>query len=210
MELVPFLLARPRRISSFLDYLGSLSPEVIREMDLRVFAELYTAVALLSECSAHGPEWRGELERLSRGRTLHRRRYAARRAVGTVSRRMESGRVEQGQAGGPTCLVPPRREDVLGLHLDEPLDQLASRVVSIFALLWHVSAEVVQQEMRRALERGAPDADAAAGRQGQQEEGEGAPPLPLDGWTPPRKRRRGRVDQRRGRAMRPAQAGRAA
>src|SRR5690606_40380671 len=73
-ELVPFLLERPRRISSFLDYLATRSPESVREVDPRIFAELYVAVAIVGECTRHGTEWRQARERLCAGRSLHRRR----------------------------------------------------------------------------------------------------------------------------------------
>ena len=62
-ELCLFLLLRPRRISAFLDYLGALSPDSIQEMDLRVFAELYAAVWMLTECAERGREWREQLRR---------------------------------------------------------------------------------------------------------------------------------------------------
>ena len=48
-ELVLFLLLRPRRISAFLDYLSTLSATSVRQLDVRVFAELYAAIWILSE-----------------------------------------------------------------------------------------------------------------------------------------------------------------
>src|SRR5690606_35434803 len=70
-ELVPFLLSRPTRSSSFLDYLGALSRDSLRQLDPRIFAELYAAIAILLECASYGGEWRRELSRLSSGRSLH-------------------------------------------------------------------------------------------------------------------------------------------
>lgn len=205
-DLIPFLLARPQRISSFLDYLALLSPEGIREMDERIFAELYTAVAILNECSSSGPDWRMELERLCSGRSLHRRRYAARRAVGTVSDRVESLRErEWTEVAGPSCPVPAPRADVVPLHLDEPIERMGSRLISTLALLWHVSAEVVERELARALGGGPVGVDSLV-EPGAEVEPALDGVVAIDGWKPRQKRKRLRVDRRQGRSVRQQRA----
>ncbi|HEX8905178.1 MAG TPA: HNH endonuclease, partial [Longimicrobiaceae bacterium] len=106
-EIVLFLLDRPRRISAFLDYLGTLPPETVRQIDIRVFAELYAALWLLADsAAAAGPAWRDRLRHLCSGRRLHRRRYAARRIVAAVGMRLERGRDRAAAADGPSCLLP--------------------------------------------------------------------------------------------------------
>lgn len=202
-ELVVFLLTRPRRISAFLDYLYSLSPECVREMDLRVFAELYAAVWMLNECSGGGREWREQLRRLSTGRTLHRRRYAARRVVGAVDGRLESLRERGRSSGGPSCILPAPEAETPKMQLDESLERLSSRLLGVLSMLWEVSAEDVRREMARHLEAtdedGIPESDSVSGV------------LPLDGWKRRTRRRRMRVDRRGGRGRTPSQVrGRAA
>lgn len=200
-ELVPFLLVRPRRISAFLDYLYSLSPDSVQQMDLRVFAELYAAVWLLTDCSERGREWRAHLRRISAGRTLHRRRYAARRVVGAAGSRLEVLRERGTSQGGPSCLLPtagagPR------MQLDEPLEQLSSRLLGVLSLLWQVSAEDVQRELARQLARATP---AVAEPEAEEETShEDAQVLPLDGWKRRHRPRRMRVDRRSGRRARRA------
>lgn len=196
-ELVLFLLARPRRISAFLDYLYGLSPVSIQQIDPRVFAELYAAVWLLSECSDAGREWRAQLRRLCAGRTLHRRRYAARRIVGAVGGRMESLRERGSHRGGPSCPLPAGADDAPRMQMEEPLELLTSRLLGLLSLVWQVSAEDVQREMRRQMER-----DPAHPEKPLADTGDDGSILPLDGWKRRRRRRRLRVDQRRGRAAR--------
>lgn len=212
-ELVVFLLGRPRRISAFLDYLQSLSPESVQGMDLRVFADLYAAVWMLNECAGRGREWRSQLRRLCSGRTLHRRRYAARRVVGAVGGRLEGLRERGTQRGGPSCPIGAVEEPGPTMQLDEPLPQLSSRLLGLLALLWQVSAEDVQREMARQLERDPArplrldEPDDADGNDDEDEAGV----LPLDRWKRRSRRRRLRVDRRRGRGRSPAQVrGRAA
>lgn len=216
-ELIVFLLGRPRRISAFLDHLHSLSPESVQGMDLRVFADLYAAVWMLHECAGVGREWRLQLKRLCTGRTLHRRRYAARRVVGAVGGRLETIRERGGQRGGPSCPIGGSDQDEPKMQLDEPLEQLSSRLLGLLALMWEVSADDVQREMTRQLERypSAASAGAAAGdptsASGNEEDPELDGVLPLDRWKRRTRRRRLRVDRRRGRGRSPAQVrGRAA
>lgn len=200
-ELVVFLLGRPRRISAFLDYLCTLSPASVQEMDMRVFAELYAAVWMLSECSGVGREWRGQLQRLCSGRSLHRRRYAARRVVGAMGGRLETVRERGSARGGPSCLIPAPQESAPRMRLEEPLEQLSSRLLGLLSLLWEVSAEDVQREMARQF---------AAVREAEAMESAGVV-VPLDGWKKRSRRRRMRVDRRRGRGRSPTQVrGRAA
>lgn len=192
-ELVLFLLLRPRRISAFLDYLGTLSPESVRQMDVRVLGELYAAVWMLNECLAHGEEWRSQLKRMCNGRTMHRRRYAARRMVGAVGGRLESQRARGAARGEPSCLIPDAPARSHGPVLEEPVEQILSRLLGLLALAWQASAEEVQRELARQHER-SPEREPADDRV-----------VKLDGWRPRRGRRRLRVDRRGGR-----KAGRAA
>lgn len=212
-ELVPFLLSRPTRISSFLDYLGTLRGDSLRQLDPRIFAELYAAVAILRESALQGAEWSCELSRLSRGRSLHRRRYAARRAVWSVSKRLGNARTRaEGSDGlpvGPTCTLPVDAFEEVQRHLDEPLERLLARVVGVLAQLWCVPAERAEREMARALAGSTIEHDtAAAVRPGTRAEEE-VDIIPLDGWRTKPRRQRLRVDRRRGRVSRRA-GGRAA
>lgn len=205
-ELVQFLLVRPRRISAFLDYLHSLTPDSVQQMDLRVFAELYAAVWLLNDCRALGLEWRAQLRRMCVGRTLHRRRYAARRVVGAVGDRLGTLRERGTSRGGPSCLLPVAAGAAPRMHLDEPLDQLSSRLLGLLSLLWEVSAEDVQLELARQLARGAHAEPSAEPLDGEPADSplDDARVLPLDGWKRRHRHRRMRVDRRSGRRARRA------
>ncbi|MQA91705.1 MAG: hypothetical protein GEU90_16035 [Gemmatimonas sp.] len=201
-DFVPFLLDRPRRISSFLDYLSSLSPESIREIDPRVYAELYVAVAIITECADLGPEWKREARRLCRGRLLHRRRYAARRAVHAAAGRLETIRRGERSTGGPSCVLPGRRSEPSALRLDEPLEQLGARLVSLLSLRWRVPGEVAERELKRALTGSALepgsilDAVAEAARRDVHTD-----VLSFDQWKKRPRRKRLRVDRRGGMRM---------
>jgi hypothetical protein len=193
-ELALFLILRPRRISAFLDYLHSLSEESIKQMDLRVFAELYAALWMLSECASRGRDWRAQLRRMSAGRTLHRRRYAARRVVRDVGGRLEQRRGRPEATLRTELVLPTAAVASLAQQLDEPLEVLATRLMAVLSLVWQVSAEEVGQEIARQLRMNAIEEAAAA---------EPAPAdavLPLDGFKRRRSRQRFRVDRRRGRA----------
>lgn len=191
-ELVLFLLIRPRRISAFLDYLSSLSPESIRHLDPRVFAELYAAVWMLSESVGRGAEWRTHLQRLCSGRTLHRRRYAARRLVGAVGGRMESLRERAEPREGPSCPIPEPGKAPAAL-LDESLEKISARLVGILSLAWQAPAHEVRDAITRQHRRG----EAAEGSGD-----EGSRVVDLDGWKGRSRRRRMRVDRRGGRRAR--------
>ena len=204
-EIVLFLLARPRRITAFLDYLGTLPPETVRQTDLRVFAELYAALWLLVDsASAVGPAWRERLRHLCAGRRLHRRRYAARRIVAAVGSRLERGRDRAAIAEGPSCLMPGAVRTTAPPRLDETLARAMATLVGTLSLAWEVSAERVLEELererikstrpipaRQAVRLSAPPA-------AEVEEMGGV--VSLDGWKRRRgRRRRTRVDQRGGR-----------
>jgi hypothetical protein len=199
-ELALFLILRPRRISAFLDYLGSLTAASIQQMDLRVFGELYAAVWMLSECASRGREWRAQLRRMAGGRTLHRRRYAARRVVRDVGGRLEQRKGVPGTSriGGP--VVPEAgAAAAMETQLEEPLEQLTARLLTLLSLVWQVSAEEVRREISRQLQISA-RADAEAEAEAETGTSDGTV-LPLDGWKRRRHRnRRFRVDRRRGRA----------
>lgn len=212
-EIVLFLLDRPRRITAFLDYLGTLPPETIRQIDQRVFGELYAALWLLADSSAAaGAAWREHLRHLCAGRRLHRRRYAARRIVAAVGTRLERGRDRVAVAEGPSCLLPMAVARLAQSRLDETLTHAMATLVGTLSLAWHVSAERVLEELER--ERAAhpvrvhhPDiepslaitlADEAEEADEVPVESDGV--LSLDGWKRRRgRRRRTRVDQRGGR-----------
>lgn len=191
-EVVLFLLARPRRIAAFLDYLSALPPEVVRELDPRVFAELYAAVGLLTESAARGREWRDEARRLCTGRRLHRRRYRARRVLAAVDGRMERHRSRASHPEGPSCLVPGDEEDPPQRGMERTSRELRASLIGILAVVWEVSAERVLREVTREAERRSSSGKRARAR------GDAAV-VSLDGWKRRKGKRRVRVDRRRGR-----------
>ena len=205
-EIVLFLLARPRRIGAFLDYLGALPPETIRQTDLRVFAELYAALWLLVDsASAVGLGWRERLRHLCAGRRLHRRRYAARRIVATVGSRLERGRDRAAIAEGPSCLMPGAVRPPAPPRLDETLARAMATLVGTLSLAWEVSAERVLEELERErLKSTRPIPARQAARLVPRAVEDAAAEIEgvtsLDGWKRRRgRRRRTRVDQRGGR-----------
>lgn len=196
-EVVLFLLARPRRILAFLDYLSTLPPDTVRQIDVRVFAELYAAVWLLAESASGGEPWRTQLQRLCAGRRLHRRRYAARRIVTAAAVRIERARDRTASYAGPSCPVPAAlRGDEDGRHADTIARGMAT-LIGTLALVWEASAEQVHDELERERRR----AHRAAGerRTGRpapvaepaydETEDDDARVVSLDGW---KRRRRGR------------------
>ena len=209
-EIVLFLLARPRRIVAFLDYLGTLPPETVRQTDLRVFAELYAALWLLVDsASAVGPAWRERLRHLCAGRRLHRRRYAARRIVAAVGSRLERGRDRATIAEGPSCLMPGAVRPPAPPRLDATLARAMATLVGTLSLAWEVSAERVLEELERERGKSRPLPARQPDRAGRSfathdeadddhTEADGV--LSLDGWKRRKgRRRRTRVDQRGGR-----------
>jgi hypothetical protein len=190
-ELILFLLAQPRRISALLDHFAALPPHTLQHIDGRVFAELYAALWVLSECAIADAAWRAHLKRVCSGRTIHRRRYAARRIVAYVGDRLESRRARDPDTGGPSCLLQSG-DSAMPAGLEEPLQASRARFMTLLALAWAVPAEDVEGEIRRARER------AVAGSRLEHEDKDAAVRQ-----THGRKgRRRSRVDQRRGRSPR--------
>ncbi|HET9985356.1 MAG TPA: HNH endonuclease [Longimicrobiales bacterium] len=203
-EIVLFLLARPRRIAAFIDYLNSLPPEAVQQIDLRVFAELYAAIWLLGESiaadgDAAAPGWPAAPER-----RLHRRRYAARRIVRAVAARLERARQRSLSTEGPSCLVPPAGE------ADAATTGLASTLFSALSLAWQVPAERVRHELaeeqrRLAAAWRAPLTPPAPGEVGPDPAAAPEDAELVDGTAPdaevrrrrPLRRRRVRVDRRR-------------
>lgn len=209
-EIVPFLLARPRRIAAFLDYLSTLPEDVIREIDRRVFAELYAALWVLRECAAHGREWRSHAARLCSGRRLHRRRYAARRVILAVEGKVERLRERGSHPEGPSCLLPGSPPARPAHRIERSCDELLALLVTLLSSVWSVAAERVGDELSRELRRPARAALASSGPSPGEDDVEGpedARVVSLDGWRrrSPR-RRRGRVDSRRGRGARRGRA----
>lgn len=208
-EIVLFLLARPRRISAFLDYLATLPPETVRQVDLRVFAELYAALWLLADStSVGGAAWRERLRHLCAGRRLHRRRYAARRIVAEVGRRLERGRDRVAIPEGPSCLLPHAVRPATPQRLEMAVARSTAALIGALSLAWEVSAERVLEELERERERAAASAPARRPervavdepREEEEPEMEIDGVLSLDGWKRRRgRRRRSRVDQRGGR-----------
>ncbi|HEU4455892.1 MAG TPA: HNH endonuclease [Longimicrobium sp.] len=209
-EIVLFLLARPRRLTVFLDYLGNLPPDAVRHLDPRIFAELYAAVWLLCDSTLHGAAWRERLRHLCAGRRLHRRRYAARRIVTAVGTRLERGRDRAAAAEGPSCLLPHTvGRTPAPPRLDQTLGRALTTLVGTLSLAWDVSAERVLEELERERERtsvprrapepaiGIVEAEPVLDEEWRAE-ADGV--LSLDGWKRRRgRRRRARVDQRGGR-----------
>jgi hypothetical protein len=217
-EVVLFLLARPRRILAFLDYLSALPPETVRQIDVRVFAELYAAVWLLAESSASGATWRTQLDRLCAGRRLHRRRYAARRIMTAAGVRIERARDRTSVLTGPSCPLPATLPLEEGRHADILARGLAT-LIGTLALLWEAPAEQVFAELERERSRAHRAAEGRrsdAGHQpylGDAGEEEDEQVVSLDGWKQRRgggRRRRLRVDERGGRGRPRGRPGRAA
>jgi hypothetical protein len=216
-EVVLFLLARPRRILAFLDYLSTLPPETVRQIDVRVFAELYAAVWLLAESSAMGASWRTQLQRLCAGRRLHRRRYAARRIMTAAGVRIERARDRGAALTGPSCPLPATLPLEDGRHADILARGLAT-LIGTLALVWEAPAEQVFAELERERRRAHRTPEARRpdgghqpylGDAGGDEEDEKV--VSLDGWKRRGgRRRRLRVDERGGRGRPRGRPGRAA
>jgi HNH endonuclease len=212
-EVVLFLLARPRRITAFLDYLATLPPDTVRDIDIRVYGELYAALWLLWDSAASGPAWRERLRHLCAGRRLHRRRYAARRIVSNVGVKMERGASRPGE--WPSCPLPVAATPRIGgqHRLEETLSRALSALVGTLSLAWDAPAarvlDELERERRQALEARKVRAGEAEGDLEDDEELELSPPegdqavLSLDGWKQRRGRRRTRVDRRGGRGRSP-------
>ena len=192
-ELVRFLLLRPSRIAAFLDYLSTLSPDGLRQLDDRVLAEVYAAVWMLRESRKEGDAWRERLKRLCAGRTLHRRRYAARRVVGALGGRLETMR-ERSASDGETAPVVDGDQGWMGPIPEDAVAQVDSRLIAVFALAWQVSEVVVREELSRQQDR---VLRGEVWTRGEAEE--------LDEPRKRPRRRRLRVDRRRGRPARTRQ-----
>jgi hypothetical protein len=194
-EIVLFLLARPGRISSFLDYLASLPPDAMRAVDLRVFAELLAAVWLLADNLAPDA---ADAVRPARVRRIHRRRYAARRIVRAVADRLERARERPQRLEGPSCMVAHGPTGATS----EPA--VAGALLTTLSLFWDVPADRVLAELLRERQRIAGLGGQAATTEWHAPpmDGEAAPADPANGEAGDgrRGRRRFRVDQRRGRA----------
>jgi hypothetical protein len=200
-EVVLFLLARPRRIAAFLDYLHNLPAESVRELDPRVFAELYAAVWLLAESAAWGTEWRERLQQLCSGRRLHRRRYAARRIMTAVAVRLGRTRSRWRTVDGPGCPLPS--VDLANPPLvGNTLAPAVAALVGALSVLWDAPAERVAEELERERLQLAARAREDREPDEQPEPGEdGAGIVSLDRWRR-RSAKPRRVDYRGGRGAR--------
>jgi hypothetical protein len=187
-ELILFLLSRPRRIAALLDHFVSLSPETLRIIDPLVLAEVYAALWVLDECARAGDCWQTRLKRVCGGRTVHRRRYAARRIMQAVAARLARSQERSSSPTGPTCLLPAAEanEATPGQDLGVPVEVSRARLMSLLSLVWWSPAEEVEVAIRAAT------ASAAS---------LGAAPADLPGEETPARRgrkRRARVDPRHG------------
>ncbi len=202
-EVVLFLLARPGRILAFLEYLSTLSPDTVRQIDVRVFAEVYAAVWLLAESSAGGEPWRTQVRRLCAGRRLHRRRYAARRIVTAAAVRIERAR-DRHAVAAPSCLLPVSMGMDAGRHA-ATLGRGLATLIGTLSLVWDAPAEQVLRELERERHRAHRTAEPRRARPGagpvSDDEGdEDEKVVSLDGWKRRRgRKRRVRVDPRGGR-----------
>lgn len=219
-EFVLFLLARPQRIASFLEYLDSLPAECLGQVDRRVIADLYTAIWLLSESIRCGIAWRQRLRSLCSGRRLHRRRYTARRLVGAVTQRLERLRRRTREPAGPSCPIRAATE-AAPPPPTESLEELRVGLVTVLARIAESPAEWVLREVASELRRLAPEAEVATAPQGEVVEWldtsrlfatmeEAEPPaeeleeiVSLEGWNQRRQRwRRSRIHRHGGRRTR--------
>jgi hypothetical protein len=180
----------------------------VREIDLRIFAELYTAIGILQECAAHGDRWRSQLERLCTGRSLHRRRYATRRAVGALSDRMEWLRLQEGEAASTSCPLPTITPSAVAPLLEEPLDRLTARIITVLGLLWQVPSATVERELSRELKGASAGWGEMPLAESWPDEREASGIVALDGWKARRRRKRIRVDRRSGGGSRQQRFGR--
>jgi hypothetical protein len=190
-DLILFLLARPYRLSALLDHFSLLPPDLLRQIDPRVFAELYATLWVLEDCAREGSDGRVRIERICGSRTVHRRRYAARRIVGSAAERLMRARMRSRSPLGHSCPVPGSEADrsALGIGLAEPLAVARARLLTLLSLAWWTPADEVEQQLRSARERTQAGADdEEANRE-----------------TRPRRRTRRtlRTDRRRGRGVRP-------
>lgn len=201
-EVVLFLLDRPRRIAAFLDYLHHLPAETVRELDPRVFAELYAAVWLLAESAAWGADWRERLRHLCSGRRLHRRRYAARRIVAAVGDRLNRGRARARVVApdGPSCPLPEPAETAPAV-VGSTLAPAVAALVGALSMLWDVPAHRVAEELERERLQISQQSDPGPDEQECEPE-DGAGVVSLDQWRRGAARRRSRVDYRGGRGAR--------
>lgn len=204
-DLIQFLMSRPHRISCVLDYLTVLSSESLREVDLRVFAELFSAVSLLREIAGDGMN-HSERRRLLSGRALYRRRYAARRAVHLVAVRVRAMMDRSPLEQGPSCLVPWKDPINVPIFLEESISRMEARLLGLLALSWDAPSELIDREIARAVRGTAMD---QVGGESLQDlwDSAGGTHLDLDAGAvrgqAPRRRRRTRIDRRNGRGARP-------
>jgi hypothetical protein len=187
-DLILFLLARPCRISALLDHFSSLPADILRHVDTQIFAELYATLWVLEECMDAGAGWQARLKRLSGSRTVHRRRYAARRIMGSAGQRLVRARERSREPAGPSCLLLDTGHDMiaLALGLAEPFSVARMRLLNLLSLAWSIPADEVETEIRSARQR-LPTSEAKD----------------ADRWNSeaqrsPRRKRRLRIDQRRG------------
>lgn len=186
-EIVLFLLARPRRISAFLEYLAALPTPVLRALDLRVFAELYAAIWLLGESLGRGQEWRAHLERACTGRRLHRRRYAARRLLASLELRLERAKARSRTAAGASCLLP-EEAGTRARGMEHSCEEMGAMLMTALSTAWEIPAETVLEELSRA-QAAAPELPTRAGEEAPEV-------LRLDAWRGRPRARRLRVDRR--------------
>lgn len=188
--LVLFLLSQPRRISALVDHLQSLPIETLRHVDLRVFGEIYAALWVLGESRAAGPSARARLRQFCGGRAVHRRRYAARRAIETAAGRIARQRPDDGNTV-TMCRIPPSAEPESYLTTLESVAAVEARLFELLGAVWYARPAEVEREIRRRLSAASSDA-------GARDRSEPEPELDRSLNRPTA--RRLRVDRRRGRS----------
>jgi hypothetical protein len=162
----------------------------LRHVDLRVFGEIYAALWVLGESREAGPSARARLRQLCCGRAVHRRRYAARRAIATAADRMtRQGPPVEGTTA-TMCRIPPATEADSYLRSAEAIATVEARLFDLLAALWCASSAEVEREIRKRLSVGS-SSPAAWETEGREVDVDRSLSRPIA--------RRLRVDRRRGR-----------
>jgi hypothetical protein len=131
--------------------------------------------------------------------------------IQAVEGRLERVRERGSHPEGPSCLLPERREARAAGRIERSCEELLASLVTLLSVVWSVAAERVGDELGREQRR--PDRSDPAdsrlfdGEEPGEDAEEAAAVVSLDGWRrrAPR-RRRPRVDGRRGRGARRGRA----
>lgn len=149
-----FLLASPCRITRLIDFLASLPVAAVRQVDVRVFAELCAAVWLLQELGGTDADWRsaGRSKRL-----LLRCRHAARRILTQLAERLGGDgpglRPDRGRDRVPAEPAPgavtgrPRTTSNFGGR------GALLRLAAVLAAAWGSWEAIIARELLRSMSR---------------------------------------------------------